>query len=270
MLGTRWTKEQENYLKDNYDILGAKLCSINLNKSKGSIYEKAKRLGLSGKSLDKTNEQYLTELDARTNLLVYPIETYSGARVPILHRCINDHEFKAAPYSILSSISTGCKICSRELLKTTHEEYVNKAPFLVLEPYVDSNTPIKHQCSSGHIWSPLPSQVLFGKGCPSCAKGGFDPNKPGTLYYIKIAKANLSYYKIGITNRTIAARFKDEDKNTVIKVIHQTHYENGADAREEETRLLREFKSYRQNIPELLKSGGNTELFEFDVLGLDI
>jgi hypothetical protein len=265
-----WTKEAEKYLKDNYAVLGAKFCAEYLNKTKGSIYEKAKRMGLQGKSLLKTHEQYLVDLNNCKNILVYPVEKYKGARTKILHKCINGHEFTAVPYAILASTSTGCNFCSQELLKTTHEEYVKKSPFIVLEEYIGSNTSILHECLEGHVWSAIPSQILRGRGCPGCAKSGFDNDKPGILYYIKIIKDNLTYYKIGITNRTVAIRFREEkSKNTIIRVIQEIHYDKGLDARAEEKRLLQKYRSYRQNIPELLVSGGNTELFEFDVLGLD-
>jgi len=140
-------------------------------------------------------------------------------------------------------------------------------PLFPVEEYITAHTPILHECFEGHLWKTTPTRILSGKGCPSCASVGFNPFIPAILYYIYIDKGNLQYYKIGITNNSIKSRFGSDIK--YIRVVREVLYEQGAKAMAEERRILNKYSQFRQNIPELLVSGGNTELFEFDVLGLD-
>lgn len=58
--------------------------------------------------------------------------------------------------------------------KKTHDEYVlelaNKNPNIeVVDHYVGANNNILHRCKiCGHKWSPKPSLLLMGFGCPQC------------------------------------------------------------------------------------------------------
>ena len=49
----------------------------------------------------------------------------------------------------------------------------------------------------------------------------------------------------------------------------QKHFALGSEARLEEQSILNKYKDKRVTVPDFLKSGGNTELFEIDILGLD-
>lgn len=59
--------------------------------------------------------------------------------------------------------------------KRTHEEYVAelavKNPNItVLEQYINSKTPILHQCKiDNYTWKAAPHHILEGHGCPMCA-----------------------------------------------------------------------------------------------------
>jgi hypothetical protein len=54
-------------------------------------------------------------------------------------------------------------------------------------------------CDFGHKWKANPqSRTVHKTGCPSCAKAGFDPNKPGYLYFLE--HPNWQMLQIGITN----------------------------------------------------------------------
>jgi len=101
-------------------------------------------------------------------------------------------------------------------------------------------------------------------GCPSCAIKGFDNNKPGILYYLSINDGQA--YKIGITNRSVQERFTEEDLNK-ITIIQEWYYDKGIDARNNETKILNDFKTNKYYGANLLLNG-NTELFNIDVLNL--
>jgi predicted nucleic acid-binding Zn-ribbon protein len=146
------------------------------------------------------------------------------------------------------------------------EKDIDIAP---LEEYTNVKTHILHEClTCGHEWKATPNKILSGRGCPSCSKTGYNPDLPGTLYYIKIENFPEIFYKIGITNRSLKERF-ERDKDKTITVLLEKHFEKGSDASKEEKEILQKYKSFRQNAPGFLKSGGNTELFEEDILGLD-
>ena len=53
-------------------------------------------------------------------------------------------------------------------------------------------------CSVEHGWDSTIANRAKGNGCPSCAKGGFDPNEDGYLYLLE--HEDLDMLQIGITN----------------------------------------------------------------------
>lgn len=275
MKNFKWTEEHINFLFDNYALNGAPYCANKLGVSVGSIHAKANRLGIkSRRNQKRTHKEYESALMGIEAPYI-PLESYIDSRTAILHQCFNGHISKIKPYSILAG--KGCLHCNNISRTKTHEEYLKEIQDLhpnvhVIDPYINGATPIRHGCNKGHIWWSRPNLMLKPSStshCPDCAEYGFKPSNPAILYYIKIQKYNLTYYKIGITNRSVLERFKTEPKSTEITVLREVPYTVGKEAMEEEQRILKEYSEFRQNIPELLVSGGNTELFEFDILGLD-
>ena len=217
----------------------------------------------------KTHEEYEKEL-FDIEIDYWPVEQYNGSVTKILHECLEGHQWKITPHNILNGV--GCPTCNSIRQTKTNKQYVQELlvkniKYTPIEPYVNARAKILHECIEKHQWKITPSDILNGYGCPICASYGFNPDAPATLYYIHISKSNLEYYKIGITNKSIKKRFGLDMQ--YIKVIQETLYDVGFDARAEEQRILKKYSKFRQNIPELLTSGGNTELFEFDILGLD-
>lgn len=98
------------------------------------------------------------------------------------------------------------------------------------------------------------------------ASGGFKVGKPGMLYYLRVAGGTA--YKIGITNYDVDTRYSVTEMQS-IHVVKTWHYEDGKECSDQETRILREYKDFLYEGPDLLKSG-NTELFTYDILNLDI
>lgn len=129
--------------------------------------------------------------------------------------------------------------------------------------YTNARADININCRIHGGFTQNASSHLCGRGCPDCADYGFQPNKPAILYYLSINDGEA--YKIGVTNRTIEARFRKDIQH--ITILHQVHYESGADAYAEEQRILKQFKQYKYIGPDLLKDG-NTELFNTDILNL--
>jgi hypothetical protein len=53
-------------------------------------------------------------------------------------------------------------------------------------------------CGEGHEWDAVIASRNDGRGCPGCAKYGYDPTAPGYLYLLR--KEHLDLHQFGITN----------------------------------------------------------------------
>ena len=84
---------------------------------------------------------------------------------------------------------------------------------------------------------------------------------PAFLYYLSIN--NGEAYKIGITNRTVEARFTITDLSS-IEVVETVYFEQGIDAYQLEQNILKKYEKYKY-IGKSLLSSGNTELFNTDI-----
>ena len=128
-----------------------------------------------------------------------------------------------------------------------------------------------------HEWGPTSIESRTNKhpgkkrtGCPTCAESGFDPIAPATLYYVKIENVGAPLYKIGVTNRDVEQRFQKKDRQNMT-VIFTREYESGQEAKNAESAVIDKFgyALYEGETP-FSDGTGTTEIFEFDVLGLDL
>lgn len=212
-----------------------------------------------------THEEYEQKLFER-EASAWPLELYAGNKIKILHECIIGHTWSVAPSNVIAG--HGCPICTGKGSKT-NDQYLqqlkeNDIIYRPLEPYKTALEPIIHECPECSFqWSVCPSAIINNRtGCPKCSVTGFNPGRPATLYYIKIGK----YYKLGITNKSIPERFKaDSDKEIII--LWQKHFENGTNARQKEQEIIKQFQTC--DVGKYLKSGGNTELFDWDILQME-
>lgn len=212
----------------------------------------------------KTHEQYEQQLFEK-EIDCFPLEKYITSQTPILHECLVGHQWSAKPNNILNG--TRCPLCVNNNIKKTTEQYKAEVPsYKVLEEYLGKGIPILHECPKGHQWKVRPNDLLRkNAGCPSCATYGFDGSKPAILYYVKLSKDNETYYKLGITSNTVTERFKAE-KDKELTVIKITEFQSGFQARIEEQKLLSQYP--RISVKGFLRTGFS-ELFEYDVLGLE-
>lgn len=173
----------------------------------------------------RTHEEYEIQLCDK-EIDYWPLEQYQNNQTKILHECLEGHKWKVQPSSILRG--HGCPYCVGNARKTT-EEYRIQIPegYELLEPYVTNKTPIRHRHTEcGQAWRVQPSNILGGSGCPNCASYGFNPGKPAILYYVCFDE---TYYKLGITNRSVSERFSRE-KGISIKTVWEKYFDTGADA----------------------------------------
>lgn len=128
--------------------------------------------------------------------------------------------------------------------------------------YINSITKVKIVCKTHGTFSQKPRDHIAGTGCPKCAISGFNKNKPATLYYLSI-NGGLAY-KIGITNRSVRARYSLEEMD-IIEVLFEKYFSCGGDCYDAEQSILKEFSYAKYKGDPLLKSG-NSELFDRDIL----
>lgn len=271
LVGSDWSRDEDKILKDNYNSVGPSGCQLLLTivpRTKKAIVTRAQYLKLEYDN-SETNRGLIYEGKLfERQLDVFLIDTYSGSQTPVRHTCSMQHEWVATPNSILSGHT--CPYCSGS--RKDHKKYLEDLKlknilYLPEESYINDATKILHKCPNNHSWSARPNDILKGMNCPSCSNTGFDPTQPAILYYIKFQYLSSIYYKIGVTNRTIEKRFSRADLK-LATVLMEERYELGKGAFDEEQRILRKFSSHRSYCDFI--SSGNTEVFEIDVLGLDL
>ena len=123
-----------------------------------------------------TNEEYINKLLKR-NPNVIAIEEYKGSHVPIVHHCITHNiNWSALPTNVLKGC--GCPQCwrdrKREVLLKGHKQYITDVKKVneniqPIEHYIDSYTPIWHQCNKcGAKFKTIPHNMLIRGRCPVC------------------------------------------------------------------------------------------------------
>ena len=199
---------------------------------------------------------------------------FKGMTTPIEFTCTKHGNFTIVPWRILNNVK-GCHMCGHEEAcrpaRTNLTDLIEKCDKVHGHKYDYSSVEFTKMKKLHTIICPIHGEFqqtlsshLAGRGCPSCAYGGFDPKKPGHVYYLAIN--NGEAYKIGITNRTVEERFNLTELSK-IEVVWTKYFENGQDCWDMEKEILRKYKQYRYKGNPLLVSG-NTELFSVDIFNL--
>jgi len=194
------------------------------------------------------------------------LSTYKNSGTKLDLECDKGHRYKA-PWAGFQQ-GNRCHHCSGKA-KLTHAFVlgeIGKAGYNLLSTYKNANAKLDLECDKGHRYKACWGSFSQGRRCPRCASYGFNPDKPGSLYYVRFDHNGKAFYKIGITNRTIAERFCGEP--TPYTVIMETRYLFGYLAAELERDILANHKRHQYQGDCFLVSG-NTELFTKDVLRLD-
>lgn len=250
-----WSEEELSVLQLYYSSKGPEFCKDLLpNRTLESIKLKAQRSGI-------LRDRFWTQEEISILETNYPTLGNYKCQELLPGRNYNSINQKASELQIKGdSRFKGNDVYDHELLELGSDMYR-------VDEYAGAQTPIKHECLYNHSTVISPADLLRRGGrCLNCSrkKGGFDPSKAAILYYVRIDK---KYYKIGITNRTVRERFKQDDFSR-IEILWEKSFENGSHARAIEDSVKEKFYHYKANIPDLLRSGGNTEVFKFDIMSL--
>ena len=214
------------------------------------------------------------EWDLVANGGISPDEVCVGEDSDKAWRCSEGHTWTTRIRHRLSG--TGCRVCAGQEVDPGKTDLATTHPLLAAEWHPSKNLPLTPrdviagtskkiwwQCPQGHQWKTSGnSRVGNGTGCPSCAKPGYDPTKPGVLYFIK--HHELASNKVGITG-------KDQNRLTNFQnegwVVIQTWESDGTTIAEAET-LFFSWLRKELGIPaflgmeEMRRTGGFSETFD--------
>lgn len=216
-----------------------------------------------------TTEEFITRaVKVHGDRYDYLGTTYKDMKTNVSVVCPIHGEFTQRPYDHLQG--RGCKKCggtnpltTEEFIERAKQVHKNKYDYSKSK-YILNDIKVEIVCHKhGSFWQSAHAH-LNGSGCSGCNQSGFNTSKPGILYYLKITTDdNQELYKIGITNRSVNERFRLQDLQK-IEIVKQRRYENGQDAYDKEQEILKKYKKYKYNGPDVLESG-NTELFTVDI-----
>jgi hypothetical protein len=130
-------------------------------------------------------------------------------------------------------------------LATTHPYLATEADgWDPTEVVAGTNKKLNWKCNNGHKWIATGNDRKNGKGCPSCSRTGFDPNKESYAYFLLHPVWEI--YQIGITNFP-DDRLKRHKKNG-FELLEIRGPMDGHTARELETGVLRFLKSQKADL----------------------
>jgi hypothetical protein len=217
-----------------------------------------------------TNSLFIKKAkEVHGDLYDYSRTEYINSKVKVLIIDPEYGEFWQDPSSHLQGV--GCPRRTSNVTPT-NEEFISRAIAIHGDLYDYSKVEIVTMENPITIIDPeygefkqRPEVHLRGSGHPKRAHYGFNFNKPAILYYLKIN--NGAAYKIGITGQSLVERFRDDMQ--YIDVVRIWEYEAGEDAYIKEQKILSDYVEFKYTGDYLLKSG-NTELFNKDILELDV
>lgn len=200
----------------------------------------------------------------------YSITEYIGNSTKVKIICPKHGVFQQSPGNHLSG--KGCPSCGvivrSDKQRSTTNEFVEKAKAVHGDKYDYSSTEYIKSSSVISVCCPLhgvfrltAKNHLKGRGCASCADWSFDKSKKATLYLLKFQKDFVSFWKVGITNRTVKDRFLGDRHFIVFQ--REWQFDKGIHAYQIEQEVLKQFQTYKQPpmLFPLLTYGGDTECF---------
>jgi hypothetical protein len=209
---------------------------------------------------------------------------YIKSNIKINIKC-NKHQtyFKQRPAMHLQG--DGCPTCGleskRDKFRLTTDQFIKKAQEIHNDTYTylntcygnNNNTKVIITCKIHGDFEQTPRLHLSGKGCQSCAltnksytQEGFkklcikNNNGSGILYIIRCFNENESFYKVGITSRSIKERYKNKTLMPYNYKIIQETSDLAANIFIFELELKKKLSNYKYK-PLIYFSGSATECF---------
>ena len=210
-------------------------------------------------------------------------EDYKGSKEPLVFTCSIHGVQETNKASNLMSNKYGCPKCGNhirgskgiipieEIKKRLFNKFRDKIT-IVDSSYIFNTTEATFICQEHGEYKNTVRYVLENKyPCKKCAHKYGDSDrayydKPTTLYYIKLIKDKIEYFKLGITTQTISERFcRLPSEGLTYQIIATKTFETGITAYYLEQFLLHQQSSNKIDFILLPKSGGNSEIFNQDI-----
>ena len=237
-----------------------------------------------GKSLKLTYDKFKKKLlEQDKGHLSIKDEDFKDSNSPLVFTCsIHGVQETNKAYNLIESIY-GCPKCGNkigsskniipleEIKKKLFNKFRDKVS-IVDSSYISSTTEATFICQEHGEYKNIVTNVLGNKyPCNKCAdkygendKAYYD--KPTTLYYIKLIKDKIEYFKLGITTQSISKRFhKLPQEGLTYQIIATKTFPTGILAYHLEQFLLHRHYMNRIDFILLTKSGGNSEIFNQDI-----
>lgn len=159
--------------------------------------------------LQTTHPELASQWHPTKNLPLTADQVMAGTDKKVWWICDLGHEWQAAPYS--RKDGRNCPVCANKRVLPGFNDLATTNPGLVsqLHPTRNTSNPatsvtqwsgkkVWWQCELGHEWRSTVANRTMGQGCPVCAVPGFNPGKPGWLYFLFHQEWGM--FQIGISN----------------------------------------------------------------------
>jgi len=216
----------------------------------------------------KTHLEFLTQckrLHANRDLS-FECTTYTGPTNNVEVSCGAHGVFKVTIKKLLKN-SNPCPQCSVNYIGT--RKYIERATSIHGDTYDYSNTvyvrartKVNIICRIHGKFQQGTARHLDGSGCSKCAKHGYNPSKPGYLYYLYLP--SILAYKIGVTNTSIENRYLRYEQEFFNPVFIK-YFSDGSQALKIEQWLISRYVGCIFKGVNPLNSG-HTELFSTNIL----
>ena len=199
-----------------------------------------------------------------------PKNIITGSNKSLEWKCSEGHVWKSSP-NTRTFQKSNCPVCSNQHvlkgfndLATTHPQIAEEASgWDPTTTIAGSRKKLEWICKHGHKWKAVISSRKEGRGCPTCAKYGFDPNKKAYLYFL--IQPIWEVYQIGITN-VLEIRLNIHKRNN-FQLIDVRGPMDGQTAKDLENSLLSFLKNVKADLsPEHIagKFDGYSESWTID------
>lgn len=256
-----------NHLKGS----GCPVCSASY---KGNQFSKVSMTDKAINFIKKANEVH-------ENLYNYDKINYIDFLTEVTIVCNIHGDFKQVPQN--HTRGSGCHKCARLTMakkqRNTTEDFVNKAKLVHKNLYEYSqvnykgiNTKVKINCKAHGFFNQTPSRHLQGAGCPMCGnllkgwtKTSFKENCKrnnkglGILYVLRCFNSSESFYKIGITSRSVKLRYPSKNALPYDYEILQEIIKDSEIIYDLEHDILKDLYDFKYKP--LISFGGETECF---------
>lgn len=168
----------------------------------------------------------------------------NGARSRYRFRCLVDgHEWETT-YTKIVHGGTGCAKCQKraagakfmispeDRVRRINEVGSGRFVCMDLVQEAGSHSKYRYKCLvDGHEWVTTHDAIVNGgKGCPVCHGMGYSSTIAGSFYIVRWTHTDgRTFYKFGITNKTVKKRVNDQRKQTefIPEIVYEATYDTG-------------------------------------------